>query len=269
MRAINQWRDAMSIKRKEPIPWRKVMIAGLLLCIAVPIYSAQTTPGFASETGKKKILYVNSYDLDFNWSLRSLRGALAVLNVQMDAHHKLDDSASPIAFKILNMKTKKNRSIEYIKQAALEAKALIETWQPDVVICADDNASKYLIVPYFNDTDIPFVFCGVNWDASEYGFPRKNVTGMIEVFPVQEALNIIRPFAKGSRVGFLSSDTLSEHKNAEHIRKAFNLDLVERYAKSLDDFEQAYKEIQKVTDILFIIEVASMIGFGVIFKSCV
>ena len=47
-----------------------------------------------------------------------------------------------------------------------KAKAEIDAFKPDVVIAADDNASKYLIEPYFKDAALPFVFCGVNWDAS-------------------------------------------------------------------------------------------------------
>ena len=69
---------------------------------------------------------------------------------------------------IFRMDTKRNTDEEFKKTAALKAKAEIEASKPDVVIAADDNASKYLIQPYFKDASLPFVFCGVNWD--EKGF---------------------------------------------------------------------------------------------------
>jgi len=58
---------------------------------------------------------------------------------------------------------------------ALEAKALIESWQPDGVITADDKAAKYIIKPFGKEHTMPFVFCGINWTVQEYGFPHCNV----------------------------------------------------------------------------------------------
>ena len=66
------------------------------------------------------------------------------------------------------MDTKRRSSTEDKKNSAVAAKAVIESWKPDVVITADDNAVKYLIQPYYKDKALPFVFCGLNWTASEY-----------------------------------------------------------------------------------------------------
>lgn len=244
----------------------------VLMCLVFTLVSCtadtgeQATPEVQTQAktpqaAKKKVLYVNAYDLDMDWAANTLAGALEVFQIKVGAGHALDDSESPVSFKLFNMKTKKNNSQAQKEQAALEAKALIETWQPDVVICADDNASKYLIVPYFKNSPIPFVFCGVNWDASEYGFPCSNVTGMLEVFPIREALDILGPYARGKRVGFLSHDTLSERKNAEHIKTLFELDLIEKYVTDLAGFEEAYKAMQSQSDILLIIEVGTLKGF--------
>lgn len=234
-----------------------IVQVGLLLTF-VPL-----NPGVCSQgSDRKKVLFVNSYDLDFPWSMRLLRGALKILDVKIDERSKnLDDTASPFQFKLHDMKTKNAQSEAFKQKAGLEAKALIESWRPDVVICADDNASKYLIVPYFRNSDIPFVFCGVNWSAAEYGFPCANVTGMIEVFPVQETLTILKPYAKGDRVGFLAHDTLSEQKNASYIRDIFKLDMVIRLVSSMDELILAFKEIQQVSDILLVGEVVSTKGF--------
>ena len=45
------------------------------------------------------------------------------------------------------MDTKRRSSTEDKKNSAVAAKAVIESWKPDVVITADDNAVKYLIQP--------------------------------------------------------------------------------------------------------------------------
>ena len=58
-----------------------------------------------------------------------------------------------------------------IKSAATKAKAVIDELKPDIVIASEDNASKYLIMPLYKNSSIPFVFCGVNFSADAYGFP--------------------------------------------------------------------------------------------------
>jgi hypothetical protein len=85
--------------------------------------------------------------------------------------------------KQFDMDTKRYKTTTEIEQKAHEAKILIDTWQPDVVIAADDNAAKYVIMAFYKDHRIPFVFCGINWTVEEYGFPYRNATGMIEVAP--------------------------------------------------------------------------------------
>lgn len=102
------------------------------------------------------------------------------------------------------MDTKRNKSDDFIKEVALKAKNIIETFKPDVVIAADDNASKYLIEPYYKNASLPFVFCGVNWDASVYGYPYRNVTGMVEVAGAKKLVDLLKDFVKGGKVGLLA-----------------------------------------------------------------
>ena len=115
-----------------------------------------------------RCVYISSYHKGYAWSDGVERGLLKTL----DGHCEITR---------FDMDSKRNKDEASIQQAALEAKALIDATQPDVVIASDDNASKYLIVPYYKDAEIPFVFCGVNWTVEQYGYPFSNVTGMIEV----------------------------------------------------------------------------------------
>ncbi|HOL89685.1 MAG TPA: hypothetical protein PK965_10750, partial [Anaerohalosphaeraceae bacterium] len=93
-----------------------------------------------------------------------------------------------------------------------KAKEVIETWKPDLVIAADDNASAYLIAPFYRNADLPFVFCGVNWDAGSYGFPCRNVTGMIEVDLVDSMVRAMQKYASGTRLAALGADNESNRK---------------------------------------------------------
>ncbi|MEJ2660274.1 MAG: hypothetical protein P8Z73_06080, partial [Desulfobacteraceae bacterium] len=61
---------------------------------------------------------------------------------------------------------------------------MIKEYNPDVVIASEDDASKYVVEPYFKNASIPFVFCGVNHSGDRYGYPYKNATGIIELDPI-------------------------------------------------------------------------------------
>ncbi|MBM3298742.1 MAG: hypothetical protein FJY85_02165 [Deltaproteobacteria bacterium] len=131
----------------------------------------------------KIILLVNSYHEGYEWSD----------GIEKRAREVLDGTGVELRF--FRMDTKRNNSVEFGKEAGLKAKAFVDELKPDVVIAADDNVQKYLVVPFLKDTSLPVVFCGVNWDASMYGFPCKNVTGMVEVDMIQELLELLRRYA--------------------------------------------------------------------------
>jgi ABC-type uncharacterized transport system substrate-binding protein len=150
------------------------------------------------------------------------------------------------------MDTKRNTDEAFKKKAALKAKEEITRFKPDVVIASDDNASKYLIMPYYKNNSLPFVFCGVNWDASVYGYPYENVTGMVEVGLIPQLIEQLKLWAEGDRIGFLAPELLTAHKEADNYRKAFELEFLEYYAKDYEDWKKGFLEIQKKVDMLII-----------------
>ena len=195
----------------------------------------------AADFGGKKVLFIDSYHEGYPWSDGITAGVKEVIG------------ASGAELKIHRMDTKRNSSTEFKEKAALEAKALIESYKPDVVVACDDNASKFLIAPYYKGKDLPFVFCGVNWDASGYGFPAKNVTGMVEVNALGELLDVLKPIAGGEKVAFLVGDVATSHKEAANIKKVFGLEFAEEvYAKTFADWKKAYTDLQGKADILIV-----------------
>ena len=128
----------------------------------------------------------------------------------------------------------------------------IAAFQPDVVIASDDNASKYVIKPFYKDADLPFVFCGINWDASMYGYPYNNVTGMVEVALVPELLAYLKPYAKGDSIAYLAADVATARKEGLYYRKLFQLDVAERYVNTFADWVTAYTEMQTECDLLIV-----------------
>ncbi len=188
----------------------------------------------------KKVLYIDSYHQGYAWSDGITKG------VQM----KMKDTG--VQLKIFRMDTKRNSGDAFKKGAAQKAQAVINEFRPDVVIASDDNASKFLIEPYYKDGDLPFVFCGVNWDAKVYDFPYKNVTGMIEVAPIPILIEQMELYAKGKRIGFIGPDIITAQKEAANYRKVFGLKMVEYYARDFQDWKKGFQQLQNKVDMLII-----------------
>ena len=204
---------------------------------------------------KAKILYVDSYHPEYSWS-RSIEDGLFKALGFVRTSDGLPSGPPDIDLKILHMDTKRNTSEEFKIQAGRMARDVIEFWQPDIVICSDDNAAKYLIVPYFMESETPFVFCGINYDASEYGFPSANVTGMVEFHNAVELLSPLKKYARGERIAYLAGDNLSGRKTGESVREqlGFQVDLV--YVDSFEEWKEQYRRLQDEADILFMSNLA-------------
>ena len=119
-------------------------------------------------------------------------------------------------------------------------------------MASDDNASKYLLAPYFKDSDIPFVFCGLNWEAASYGLPFTNTTGMIEIDQVETTYKLLRQYAKGERIGFIGSNTLSGHKAVKHYQRILSHKFSSgRLVDNFEQFKEKYRQLQTEVDMLF------------------
>jgi ABC-type uncharacterized transport system substrate-binding protein len=184
---------------------------------------------------------VNSYHEGYEWSDGEEKGV-----------HKVLDGTG-VELKFVRMDAKRNPSEESIQSAAMKVKAEIEAFKPDVVITADDIAQKYVVVPYLKGTSLPVVFCGVNWDASIYGFPTSNVTGMVEVELPDRLVEHLKTFAKGNRIGYLTVDSETERKVAKiYNERFFGGQMKVYWVKTWDEFKAAYVRAQGEVDILFL-----------------
>lgn len=160
----------------------------------------------ASDDKQKRCLYVSSYHQGYEWSDEIERSLKSSLEGKCEIRQ-------------IDMDTKRNTGKKHLDKITRLIVETIESWKPDVVITSDDNAAKHLIEPHYKESEIPFVFSGVNWTVEEYGFPYQNVTGIVEVAPVKLMLKEAFSLSGQGRNGvFISADTLSEKKNYERIR---------------------------------------------------
>lgn len=194
----------------------------------------------ATETKKSvfespKCLYVSSYHKGYDWSDGVEEGIRSVLKGKCDIRQ-------------INMDTKRRISIKEKQQAAKQAYNVITSWKPDIVLTSDDNAAMYLIVPYLDKVDVPFVFSGVNWTVEEYGFPQPNVTGIVEVAPIKPMLAKAKHFSGGNTAIYIGADTLTEGKNYQRIKSTaqiLGISLSKTLVSSIDDWLTGFTEAQK------------------------
>ncbi len=192
--------------------------------------------GFSFPVFSERCLFISSYHQGYPWADGIEQGVRKTLAGRCELHQ-------------INMDTKRQQEPDTIQRKALEIKRFIDSWQPDVVIAADDNASKYVVVPYLKDVAIPVVFCGINWTVDEYGYPYKNVTGMVEVAPIHELFEQIKHILpEAVRGSYIAADTLTEHKSYQRFQRiAMKTGIVldKRLASSQAQWTEYFRDAQQ------------------------
>ena len=115
-----------------------------------------------------RILHIMSFDSPWRWTDGQFAGFKAGMG---DA---------PVAYRVFQMDVKHNGSPEAKARKGREARALIESWRPDLVYTSDDDAQDH-VTRHYAGTPLPFVFSGVNKRLSDHGIEAAaNVTGVLE-----------------------------------------------------------------------------------------
>lgn len=147
----------------------------------------------SARAAPRRVLHVDPYHPGNEWNDRIAAAVVETLE------------AAGIEVRVFHLDTKRKPCEAEKRAAAARALALIEAFAPEVVTVSDDNAVKYLLMPRYRDAALPFVFCGLNWDASVYDLAYRNATGMVEVSPIPQLVALLRNYAHGSRLGYLAS----------------------------------------------------------------
>ncbi|GEM_PF-2939611 len=210
-------------------------------------------PGYDALGAHKdlKILIVHSYHKTMPWVRDYTRGIRTTLTRHHDIHCIL---------KHFYMDTKIHP--EGAKEKARQAYKIFQGWRPDIVIACDDNAQKYFVVPYLKDkTSTPVVFLGVNEDPERYGYPAKNVTGVLErnhVVMTLELLQRLKPDCK--RIAVLNDASPTGMILTRRIKKALSalpsthLQVIGYYnTNSFEEWKRLVTNLQERADGLYFI----------------
>jgi ABC-type uncharacterized transport system substrate-binding protein len=186
-----------------------------------------------------KVLIVHSYNPEYIWVQRINIGIMKEL------------ANLPVEMKIFYMYTKRKFDEASRVAAGNEAAEIVTEWKPDIVIASDDAAQKYFASRYAGDNNLPIVFCGVNAEAKDYGYPASNVTGVMERPYFEETLKffaVLRPGFK--RIAIISEDALTAELDARFVNTAPPPFEVQSYTtcKDFDQWQKAVKDAQDKAD---------------------
>ena len=202
---------------------------------------------------RPKVLYVDSYNTDYPWVLEIMGGLTKELGIKMDETGVLDQSESPVELKVVHMDTKNHKEEAFIQKAALRAKAVIEEWQPDVVIASDDNASKYLIAPYFKGHSIPIVFLRRERAIHRSMASRRKTSRVWRRSKlVDQLIKELACVAQGNKVGIIMADNLSARREVFECEKLLGYPLTQYYADTFQTWETEFLKLQQEVDILLV-----------------
>ncbi len=211
----------------------KLLLLGIIITLA--LVSCTTNK-------QQRIFYLNSYH----------KGYAASDSIEAGLRRLLPTSAQVESF-YLNAKQLSGVALDSMVLLALQA---IRQFNPDAIIASDDDAVKRVIVPSFKNTAVPVVFCGVNWSAAEYGLPTENVTGMLEVLPLEKTIIFLQHYFPGAKkLVVLSERSTSEQKNQQVLDTFFRrLGLTPQYslAGDFDEWKTAFLEANKNSDLVYL-----------------
>jgi len=158
-------------------------------------------PGYAAEvvasiTSGKRVLVVHSYH-------ETQKGHV----VEMTQGIEEAFVESGVKMKYVYMDTKRHPGLVWKKEAGLMATRAMEAFGPEVVIAMDDNAQAFFVQKNMILDQAPvFVFGGVNADISTYGFPRNNVTGVLERPNIKESIELLQKILPNIKKILMLSD---------------------------------------------------------------
>lgn len=208
----------------------------LILC---GIYSHHL---FAHDLVGKKVFILHSYNDQFPWT--------------KTIHQTVENFLKPegIQTYVFYMDTKNYPSeAEKLHKAHL-AKMHIDAYKPDLVITSDDDAVKYVLMPFYRNSTLPFVFCGVNWDETAYQLPYSNTTGILEIELLHEIVRNLQEYSKGSRIGTLALDGFTERKWVDHYRKHLGSNLEKTYfPTTFSEWKEHFLKLQTEVDMILLL----------------
>lgn len=181
----------------------------------------------------EKVLLIFSYHPEHPWVVEETRGAEDILGERGVETEKF------------YLDTKRNTSAEWKEEVAEEAVRKIDDFKPDLVIVFDDNACELVAKEYIGES-LPFVFCGMNGEPEDYGFPAQNITGVIERHHLEATINLLKQLVPDvEELAIISDDSPTSQAFITRVRNIIPpVEISEFY--TTNDFDAWKAEVNRL-----------------------
>ncbi len=184
-------------------------------------------------TPSEKVLLIFSYHPEHPWVVEETRGAEDILEERGVETEKF------------YLDTKRNTSAEWKEEVAEEAMRKIDDFKPDLVIVFDDNACELVAKEYIGES-LPFVFCGMDGEPEDYGFPAQNITGVIERHHLEATIELLRRLVPDvEKLAIMSDDSPTSQAFITRVRNIIPpVEISEFY--TTNDFDAWKAEVNRL-----------------------
>jgi ABC-type uncharacterized transport system substrate-binding protein len=206
----------------------------LLVLILTGSYSFLRNPYKFRGDGPIKILWVDSYHPEMEWASEQIKGFKALLDFE-NVDYEL---------KVFHMDTKRKPKEEF-DEIGMQVASLIDEWDPDLVYATDDNAQKYVGMKYV-DSDLPWVFSGVNAEPEDYDYDAaKNIAGVLERELFVDGIELLQTINPSlNNLGVIVDDSETGALIMENFKSSLNIAGTEVVEWSVvNDFDNYKKKI--------------------------
>lgn len=198
---------------------------------------------------KQTVAYINSYHKEYPWSE-------SIFNAFKD---ELPSSVKVVEF---HMDSKRIKSPKALKSKAAAIAKQLQTIKPNVIAAVDDNASKYIIQPYYRDAKTPVVFAGINIGPEAYGYPYKNVTGIIEADDTGKYVKLQSLYYKNRELVFIFTNTTTGKRKLTAHNKKYGTKYTTYLAKTLSSLNGFIKTFDVKQTFFVLDNLAGIEGFS-------
>jgi len=205
--------------------------------------------------GPIRILHIDSYHEEWEWSLGQITGFKSYFN----------EINQDIILEEFYMDTKRNNSEAKKIQSSAEAIELIEKFNPDLIYATDDNAQEY-VTSKFIDSDIPIVYSGVNAKIEDYGLENvRNIAGVLERYDVSGLVDFIHElYPDVSRFAVISDNASTGRRNMEYIKEvAGDIDaefIAFDHVSNYEEYKAKVLDYQNSADVIILLGIATFIS---------
>jgi len=168
----------------------------LLLLLLVTLWAGSPVLAAGVKGSQAPLIFVvHSYNPEYVWSQNISKGvqdALKSLKPHIETFY---------------LDAKRDQDPDSLRQKALAVLERIEAVKPQVVIAVDDAAQIHLVTPHLKGRASPqVIFCAVNAQLKNYGFPAKNVSGVRERWHFRQSFALLKEIKPAIRRVTLLTD---------------------------------------------------------------